>query len=176
MTLTGYDFIGVFQRNSGLYHPQNFLICFKSIFSRPQAGLWLRVIRGDAHGRDRDMIRNLVHYANMFSLLAGAGELPNRSVRRISASNQLRFGPKIGDLGQECHIFHCDLPKVVIIPKDFWSWLSWARSEYAKFLLNWSSNPLLNKDITKILPVGLRSAKYGQEYRDCGALKSYRPR
>jgi hypothetical protein len=41
--------------------------------------------------------------------LAGPGKLPNRSVRQkpeISASNPLRFGPKIRYLGQGCHIFH----------------------------------------------------------------------
>jgi len=43
------------------------------------------------------------------TLIVGPGKLPNRSVRRkpeISASNPLRFGPKIRYLGQGCHGFH----------------------------------------------------------------------
>ena len=64
----------------------------------------------------------------MYSTPGGSGKLPNRSVRRkpkISASNLLRFGPKIRYLGQECHIFHtvtsqiCDNPQ--LWSKNLWS-------------------------------------------------------
>jgi len=76
------------------------------------------------------------------------------------------------------HFSRCDLLKLVTIPVNFglkkslvptFPWPFPRRKVFAGLVLK---SAKLDKNIAKILLVGLKSAKYGQEYRDFGALKS----